>query len=123
MRKLFTISLMCLFMLLAVSSSAPRSVRATIWVDLFLDCASFYADDAHDCEALYPPGSSRNQCLNAAQSQNTSCLQPMYYPTYEPDYCDQARAANAACINLFTGLESTFLVMECSMNSGINACQ
>ncbi len=123
MRTLSTITLVCLFVLLVVSSSAPRPARATIWVDLFLDCASVYAGDAHDCERDFAPGTQRNQCLDTAQSQNTQCLMPMYYPTHEPDYCDAARAANAACINLFSGLESTMLVMECNMNSGINSCQ
>ena len=122
-RTLSTISLVCLLVLVAVSSGAPRPARATYWIDLFLDCSSVYAGDAHECEYYYPPGSERNQCLDAAQARNTGCMSPMYYPTYEPDYCDAARANAAACVNLFSGLESTMLVMECRMNSGIHLCE
>jgi len=123
MRTLSTIAFVCLFVLLAVSSGAPRPARAFLWTDLFLDCASVYAGDAHECEYNYPPGTQRNQCLDTAQTRNTECLSPMYYPTHEPDYCDAARANAAACTSLFSGLDSSMLVMECRMSSGIHLCE
>jgi len=122
------ISIAVLFLLAAFASSPPKT-QAVWWVDELGDCTDNYVQDAHDINDLYDTYQITEEdwryLHDVIWHTYTGCLSPIHPPQQQPDFCDDARIAQANCDAQFAdlGLEASASRMECRAKSGIDYCQ
>jgi hypothetical protein len=143
MKKRVSILAVCLVALLW-ATPAPRSVRATHWVDELSPYIDDYGTDwfgcwetAWDASAQcqsYPAGPDRDNCESGVNSDKVTCLSSssnifrsraggVNYDYAELDFCTNAQFLAASCANEFQGLDNWEAYMECRAASKIDLCQ
>ena len=143
MKKRISILALCLFTLIW-ATSAPRSVRATHWLDELSPHIDDYSTDwfgcwetawdaSAQCQSL-PPGPERDNCESGVNSDKVTCLSSssnifrsraggVNYDYAELDFCTNAQVAMSICYNQFQGLDNWEAYMECRAASKIDLCQ
>jgi hypothetical protein len=98
------------------------------YFDDFYACDDGYYDTLGDCRSnpSYPYDPDESQCRYNSASSFSDCLNAIPEPTYEPDFCAQARAARDYCTSQYgtEGADPDFdAFSECWAASGIDQCE
>lgn len=93
-----------------------------------LACDGNYTTELNDCrdDPNYPNDPDESTCRYQAGSEYSDCVFGLDEPSYEPDFCDAARAARDNCLLHYgpggiTPHMTTY--MECWAASGVDQCE
>jgi hypothetical protein len=88
-------------------------------------CDNNYFSALNDCRASpgYPNDPNESDCRWQAGDAYSNCSSGLPSPSYEMDFCDNARAARDNCVNTYQldGDYDTFYT--CWLASGISQCE
>jgi len=126
-------SIMACLALLGALLYSPKVRVVYAWTDYDYFNAAYACDGDYfgtlgDCRAnpSYPYNPDESQCRYNAGSSYVDCLSAIPSPSYEPDFCAMARAANDNCILQYgpdSGNTDLGAMMSCRSASGIDQCQ
>jgi hypothetical protein len=89
------------------------------------NCDGSYGAALGDCRGQpnYPVDATETGCRYQAGSAYADCISELPYPSYELDFCDNARAARDNCVNTYLLDNDWDTYVTCWNASGVSQCE